>query len=188
MKYHTFFGVKELSRIKALREVADGLFVALQHHVHYSMDGYPQKPGGWDLRLFSRIVTVADYFDAMTTPRVYQPPFTPDRTLRFILSKSGQIFDPFIAKVFIQAMGLYPIGTVVELDTGERAVVVKQNENHRFIHRPYVSLLGATSDTPIDLTETASGGNGFRRSIVTALYDKAAEVTKRRAFLTESNK
>ena len=122
------------------------------------------------------------------SPRVYQPPFTPDRTLRFILSKSGQIFDPFIAKVFIQAMGLYPIGTVVELDTGERAVVVKQNENHRFIHRPYVSLLGATSDTPIDLTETASGGNGFRRSIVTALYDKAAEVTKRRAFLTESNK
>lgn len=186
MKYHTFFGVKELSRIKALREVADGLFVALQHHVHYSMDGYPQKPGGWDLRLFSRIVTVADYFDAMTTPRVYQPPFTPDRALRFILAKSGQVFDPFIAKVFIQAMGMYPIGTVVELDSGERAVVVKQNEHRRFIHRPYVCLLGDKTDVPISLAETTAGGNGFRRSVAKAFYEESAEAEKRHPFVIPS--
>ena len=66
MKYHTFFGVVELSRVKALREIGDALFVALQHHVHYNMNGYPQREGGWNLRFFSRITTVADYFDAMT--------------------------------------------------------------------------------------------------------------------------
>jgi putative nucleotidyltransferase with HDIG domain len=188
MKYHTFFGVKELSRIKSLREVADGLFVTLQHHVHYNMNGYPSRPGGWDLRLFSRIVTVADYFDAMTTPRVYQEvPFTPDRALRFILLESGEIFDPFIAKVFIQAMGVYPIGTVLELDTGERAVVVRQNEHRRFIHRPVVALLGSTGKQEglIDLTEGKAGGNGYQRSVLRAFYEESAEIEKGQAFVTD---
>jgi putative nucleotidyltransferase with HDIG domain len=184
MKYHTFFGVKELSRIKSLREVADGLFVALQHHVLYDMNGYPQRPGGWNLRLFSRIVTVADYFDAMTTPRVYQPPFTPDRALRFVMQKSGEFFDPFIAKVFIHAMGMYPIGTVVELDTGERAVVVRQNENKRFIHRPIVMLLGAGNGEPVDLTEKDDAAGRFRRSVTRAIYDEGAELDKTRLFVT----
>jgi putative nucleotidyltransferase with HDIG domain len=186
MKYHTFLGVKELSRIKSLREVGDGLFAALQHHVHYNMNGYPQKPGGWNLRLVSRITTVADYYDAMTTPRIYQDPCTPDKTLLFILQKSGEIFDPFIAKVFIQTMGVYPIGTVVELDTGEKAVVVRQNENRRFIHRPFVALLGTVgkSEDLIDLTER-SGGKRYRRSVAKAFYDKTAEMEKSQLFLTE---
>jgi putative nucleotidyltransferase with HDIG domain len=184
MKYHTFFGVKELSRIKSLRDVGDGLFVALQHHVLYDMNGYPQRPSGWNLRLFSRIVTVADYFDAMTTPRVYQPPFTPDRALRFILQKSGEFFDPFIAKVFIHAMGIYPIGTVVELDSGEKAVVVRQNESKRFIHRPIVTLLGSESGETIDLTEKDEGGKRFRRSVARAIYEESAEMDKTRFFVT----
>ena len=191
MKYHTFFGVKELSRIKSLREVADALFVSLQHHVHFDMNGYPQKPSGWALRLFTRVVTIADYYDAMTTPRIYaKEPLTPDKALRFIMQKSGEIFDPFIAKVFIQAMGIYPIGTVVELDTGERGVVVRQNENSRFIHRPRVCLLdddGAYRPDAevIDLAETAEGGNGFRRTVAKAYYSEAGEQEKSKYFVLE---
>jgi hypothetical protein len=130
---------------------------------------------------------VADYYDAMTTPRVYQDPCTPDKTLLFILQKSGEIFDPFIAKVFIQTMGVYPIGTVVELDTGEKAVVVRQNENRRFIHRPFVALLGTVgkSEDLIDLTERSSGGKRHRRSVAKAFYDKTAEIAKSQLFLTE---
>lgn len=185
MKYHTVFGVKELSRIKALREVGEAMFVTLQHHVHYNMNGYPQRPGGWKLRLFSRIATVADYYDAMTTPRIYQDPCTPDKALLFILQKSGEIFDPFIAKVFIQAMGIYPIGTVVELDNGEEAVVVRQNEQRRFIHRPVVTLLGSDSDPDalIDLSE--GDGKIFDRSIARAFYDRDVEVTKGQIFMTD---
>jgi putative nucleotidyltransferase with HDIG domain len=191
MKYHTFFGVKELSRVKALREVADGLFVALQHHAHYNGNGYPTRPGGWDLQLFTRIVTVADYYDAMTTPRIYKiDPLTPDRALRFILEKSGQIFDPFIAKVFIQAMGVYPVGTVVDLDTGERAVVLRQNESSRFIHRPVVVPIrkdGALDPrgTLYDLSEKGPGENGHRRSIVRTVYDVEAERDKIKFFTAE---
>ena len=189
MKYHTFFGVTELTRIKNLHEVSDALFVALQHHVHYNMQGYPQKPGGWNLRLFTRIVTIADYFDAMTTPRIYnKKAVTPDRALSFILSKSGQIFDPFIAKVFIRAMGIYPVGTVVELDTGECGVVVRQKDESRYMHRPYVILLqdgrAAMQDDAIDLTERNAQGR-YRRSIVRTVYEDALELDKARAFTTE---
>ena len=190
MKYHTFFGVTELTRIKSLREVSDALFVALQHHVHYNMQGYPQKAGGWDLRLFTRIVTIADYYDAMTTPRIYNlNAVTPDRALRFILKKSGEIFDPFIAKVFIKAMGIYPVGTVVALDTGEHAVVLRQNKDSRFMHRPCVLLVGPDGNTSpdaprVDLTERNASGQ-FCRSVVKAVYDDALELEKAKCFTTE---
>lgn len=188
MKYHTFFGAKELCRIQALREVGDALFVALQHHVQYNMNGYPQRPGGWDLRLFSRICTVADYYDAMTTPRVYQKvPFTPDGALRYILEKSGEVFDPFIAKVFIGAMGVYPIGTVLELDDGAKVVVVKQNESRRSIHRPIVAPLGTTGtrEDRIDLSEKAADGQGYVRSVIRSYWEDAAEFKKGQLFVTE---
>jgi putative nucleotidyltransferase with HDIG domain len=191
MKYHTFFGVKEISRIKALREIEDALFVALQHHVHLNQNGYPQKPGGWNLRLFSRIVTIADYYDAMTTPRIYKKePLTPDKALSFILQKSGEIFDPFIAKVFIKAMGAYPTGSVVEMDTGEVGVVVRQNRAGRFIHRPMVTLYGSEEgEKPrtVDLSVLLENDDGYRRSIVRTLYQAETDLKKAGCFLTDVN-
>lgn len=190
MKYHTFFGVKELSRMNSLRDAIEPMFVALQHHVHVNNNGYPQRPGGWDLRLFSRIVTVADYFDAMTAYRTYQEdPVTPDKALRFILEKSGEIFDPFVSKVFIQAMGLYPIGTIVALDTGEKAVVVRQNPDPRFLHRPVVEIVDMGADSLADreiadLTEKSTGGYRFKRSVVRTYHDTEIDVDKRPHFLT----
>jgi HD-GYP domain-containing protein (c-di-GMP phosphodiesterase class II) len=190
MKYHTFFGVKELSRMNSLRDAAEPMFVALQHHVHFNNNGYPHRPGGWDLRLFSRIVTVADYFDAMTAYRTYQKePITPDKALRFILEKSGEIFDPFISKVFIQAMGLFPIGTIVGLDTGETAVVVRQNPDPRHLHRPVVELVDVNADPSaerevVDLTEQSSGEFVFKRSIVRTYHDSEMAVDRRPHFLS----
>jgi len=187
MKYHTFFGVKELSRLHTLREIVDALFVTLQHHVHYNMNGYPQKPAGWKLRLFTRIVTIADYYDAMTTPRIYKvDPVTPDRALRFILSKSGQIFDPFIAKVFIRAMGLYPIGTIVELDSGERCVVVRQNQKACYLHRPVVLRLDDPAAPPIDLSKAGRAATGFENSVAKAHHDAESERLKRTLFVAEN--
>lgn len=181
MQSHTMFGAVELSRAKTLRSVADALFVALQHHVRFNGEGYPQKAGEWDLLPVSRIVTVADYFDAMTTPRVYKKqPLTPDKALRFILDNSGTIFDPFIAKVFIQVMGLYPVGSILELDTGERAVTVRQNRDTRFMHRPVVSLI--PSGETVDLTEEREPSL-YARTVVRALFDPDAESQKVGRFL-----
>jgi HD-GYP domain-containing protein (c-di-GMP phosphodiesterase class II) len=187
MKYHTLFGVVELSRIKALREIGDAFFVALQHHVHFNMNGYPLREGGWQLRLFSRITTIADYFDAMTTPRIYQEPLTPDRALRFIVENSGEIFDPFLTKVFIRAMGIYPIGTVVRLSSGEEGVVVRQNDEG-LIHRPIVLVpeegKPVEEAEQLDLSERRADGT-FYRKIVEAFYERDSELLKTRFFVAE---
>jgi HD-GYP domain-containing protein (c-di-GMP phosphodiesterase class II) len=191
MKYHSFFGVSELSRSRSLREVVDAMFASLQHHVHYDGNGYPHKPSGWDIRLFSRIVTIADYFDAMTTPRIYNTkPLTPDKALQFIIERGGTTFDPFVAKVFVQAMGFYPIGTLVEMDTGERGVVVKQNGSSRFMHRPVVvpfergGSFNPNAPT-VDLSERRRNGRGYIRSVVRAVYDEVVERGKIGVFSEE---
>jgi HD-GYP domain-containing protein (c-di-GMP phosphodiesterase class II) len=190
MKYHTFFGVKELSRINALREAVDSMFVAIQHHAQFNNDGYPRRPGGWKLRLFSRIVTVADYYDAMTAWRTYQKePITPDRALNFILQKAGSIFDPFVAKIFVQAMGLFPVGTIVELDQGEIGVVTRQNADTRYMHRPVVEVLHSEGDQVrreiIDLAERTPAGS-YPRTIKRALHESQVDIDKRLCFLADA--
>lgn len=189
MKYHTFFGVKELSRVNALRDAVDPMFVAAQHHSQYNGNGYPQRPGGWKLRLFSRIVTVADYYDAMTAYRVYQKePMTADKVLQFLISNAGDIFDPFIPKVFVQAMGLFPAGTIVELDSGETGVVTRQNGENRLLHRPVVEVLrsdrGGVEREIIDLAERDPSGH-YQRRIVRALHESQIDVDKRLCFLAD---
>jgi HD-GYP domain-containing protein (c-di-GMP phosphodiesterase class II) len=188
MKYHTFFGAIELARVKALNEMTDAMFAALQHHVHYDMNGYPLKPNGWNLRLFTRIVTIADYYDAMTSSRTYRKiPVTPDRALRFILEKSGRIFDPVVVKAFIRAMGIYPVGSIVELDTGDIGVVVKQNQECRCLHRPTVQLVSSSGGEGevVDLAERSTGQNRYRRTVARTIHDRESGINKHSIFATE---
>jgi hypothetical protein len=175
--------------VNALREAADSLFVAAQHHAQFNGNGYPQRPGGWKLRLFSRIVTVADYYDAMTAYRIYQKePITPDQALQFIVANAGNIFDPFVPKVFVQAMGLYPVGTIVELDTGDIGVVTRQNGDHRLLHRPAVEVLHSGDGGGrelIDLAERDPQGR-YPRRIVRALHETQVDIDKRLCFLADA--
>ncbi len=186
MERHPMLGVLELSRTRSLRTIADSLFVSLQHHLLYNGKGYPVKPTPWELHPFNHIITIADIFDAMTTPRVYrQQTLTPDRALRLIARKSGEMFDPLVAKVFIRTMGVYPVGTVVKLDTGEHAVVTRQNEHSRLMHRPVVALLredGLPGDK-VDVAELAGGGSTYRRTIVESVHDRHYEAQKANLFI-----
>ncbi len=189
MKYHTLFGVKELAKVKVLKEIADAMFVSLQHHVHYNQNGYPRRKNGWRLRLFSRIVTIADYYDAMTSMRVYRRnELRPDKVIKFIFEMSGKIFDPFLSKVFVQTMGFYPVGTVVALDSGEKGIVVKPNQDIRFLHRPLIRLISGDPKNPeagevVDLCEKRADGRGFKRSILTSLDSSEIPAEKEESFL-----
>ncbi len=189
MERHPMLGAIELSRVRSLRAVIDPIFVALQHHLGHSGQGYPKKPGAWVFHPYTQIITIADVFDAMTTPRVYRKnTLTPDRVLNFILQKSGDLFDPLIAKVFIRAMGMYPTGTVVELNTRERAVVVRHNDKTRFLHRPVVVLLGekGPQGDPVDLARQENDGAPYRRTIVRSVHDHVCEAQKADCFISKS--
>ena len=188
MERHPMLGVIELSRTRSLRPIADSLFVSLQHHLLYDGKGYPAKASPWELHPFVHMVTIADIFDAMTTPRVYRRyTLTPDGALRLIARKSGEMFDPLVVKAFIRAMGVYPVGTVVRLDTGEHAVVTRQNEQCRLLHRPVVSLLrdDGAPEEQIDLAERSGDGASYRRTIVESVHDKRFEAQKASRFIVK---
>lgn len=186
MERHTMLGVIALSRVRSLRAILDPIFVSLEHHLLHGGGGYPRRPGQWVLHPYVHIVAIADVYDAMTTPRVYREhTLTPDRVLQFILKQVGQMFDPRVAKVFCRVMGIYPIGTVVELCTGERGVVLRQNEDARLMHRPVVTLLGG--DGPcgesVNLAEQGEKPLTYRRTIVRSLHDPALEAQKAGCFI-----
>jgi len=188
MERHSMLGVIELARVRSLRAILDPIFVSLQHHLSFDGSGYPLKPHAWEIHPFVPIVAIADVYDAMTTPRVYRErTLTPDRALLFILRNAGKMFDPRVAKLFIRTMGIYPVGTVVELDTGERAVVLKQNQKTHLMHRPTVALLspaGQKGDA-LDLASPGQHGAGYPRRIVRSVIDHGLETQKAGCFISK---
>jgi hypothetical protein len=93
---------------------------------------------------------------------------TPDAAIRILLKKRGSVFNPVLVKAFVNMIGIFPVGTVLKLDTGEIGIVVHQTRDHM---RPRVILLTrydgserADPDAEVSLLETTKGN--YRRSIV----------------------
>ncbi|BAS28644.1 HD-GYP domain-containing protein [Limnochorda pilosa] len=121
--------------------------VAYQHHERWNGSGYPRGLAGEKIHLFARIVAVVDVFDAMTTDRAYRPARPVYQVLALMEAESGKTFDPDVIRTFLARVAPYPVGTLVRLNTGERALVVQLNEG--VPARPVVRLVG--HDLEIDL-------------------------------------
>lgn len=137
MERHPLEGAQILSSIPGLNKTA--MIVAFEHHIGFDLSGYPKISPKRSLHLYSKIVEIADAYDAMTTRTYYRAPETPDNALSIMFQLSGSVFDPLLLKVFINMMGIYPIGTLVRLNTKEIAVVYRTNPND--ILRPKVKLI-----------------------------------------------
>ena len=166
MRRHPALGTKVLlSRLQPGVSSMRAVVVAFEHHLRYDLGGYPATWVKKELTLFGRIVSIADVFDAMTTARVYrQRNFTPYEALDHLVKHSGSSFDPVLVKLFAEMMGLYPLGTVVELTSGELAVVVRPPAPDGSLDRPQVRVIqGAEPGSVLDLGERDAGG--FTRSV-----------------------
>ncbi len=141
VRKHPVNGVKTLLSKRSIdRFSTQAMVVSFEHHLKLDLSGYPQLNLKRDLSLFSRIVTIADVYDSMTSGRVYAKiPLTPDEALRRMLGKQGESFDPVLLKVFINMLGIYPVGSVVVLDTGEVGVVMKARPVE--LSRPDVAIV-----------------------------------------------
>ncbi len=139
--------------------------VAFEHHLHYDMSGYPRTRLKTNVSLFGNIVSLTDVYDAMTTARGYRRNnVTPYEALNFLIAKSGSLFDPMLVKLFVEVMGLYPPGTMVELTTGELAVVSEPPPVGTPLDRPQVRVLeGGEPDAILDLGEEHNGA--FTRGV-----------------------
>jgi putative nucleotidyltransferase with HDIG domain len=173
---HPLEGAEILSSIPGLNKTA--MIVAFEHHIGFDLSGYPKISPKRSLHLYSKIVEIADAYDAMTSRTYYRSPETPDNALSIMLQLSGAVFDPLLLKVFINMMGIYPIGTLVRLDTRDIAVVYRTNPND--ILRPKVKLLRDVDGNDLaaeitDLTET-NEKNQFKRSIERSLDAEAMKI------------
>jgi hypothetical protein len=137
------------------------------------LTGYPKHIRARSLGIFSRLVAVADGFDAATSRRAYQTiPIEPDEVLREMWENPRRGYDPIVVKALINLIGIYPVGTCVILDSFEVGVVAAANHDPQFLNRPLVTLVidpnGAHLPPPgvtVDLSDRTEGG-GFARSIV----------------------
>ena len=130
---------------------------AYEHHAHFDRSGFPTLEH--EQHLISRIVAIADCYEALTSTRTYrETPYTPHDALSLMQSKAGSIFDPLLLKVFINALGVYPVGSLVELTSGEVAIVIAGPNEGGNAAQPKVRVLrtergSLAPETIVDLAE-----------------------------------
>ncbi len=174
MQGHPWLGALTLFHLKSQDEMPfRTILVAHEHHMKTDLTGYPKSIRPRKLHIFSRIVSVADGFDAATTRRTYQTvPIEPDQVLREMLENPKRGYDPLLVKALVNLIGIYPVGTCVILDTLEIGIVSAPDPEGQQLNRPLVRIAvdvnGGTVPPPgtlVSLTEKDESG-GFRRSIV----------------------
>ena len=109
------------------------------HHERFDGSGYPAGLKGNDIPTFAKIGAMVDCYDALISPRPYAIQLTPHLALREIYKWRGNLFQPEVVEQFMQVIGAFPTGSVVELNTGAVGVVISQNESRRL--RPRLMLI-----------------------------------------------
>jgi HD-GYP domain-containing protein (c-di-GMP phosphodiesterase class II) len=162
LKQHPTEGLLLLFQMHGFSDVPyRQMLMAYEHHMKIDLTGYPSSEREREPTLFSRIVSVADAFDAGTSVRSYQyEPWPPDAVLKEMRDNPDRGFDKLLVKVLITATGVYPIGTLVILDTHELAVVSLVNSDPDLLHRPQVRVISDPVGLPlaepktVDLADT----------------------------------
>jgi hypothetical protein len=153
------------------------LEVVLEHHLRYDRKGYPVVDPDKEPGFFGMIGQIADTYDAITTTRVYQSAAEPSGAVGKMQALAGTVFDPKLVEVFVRMVGIYPVGSLVRLSSGELALVMKANPTDS--SRPIVRLLfdraghRLAEEQDVDLTERDPGTGQFRRTIIMAVDSTA---------------
>ncbi len=111
---------------------------AAEHHERHDGSGYPDGLAGDDISLFGRVIGISDVYDAVTADRVYRRGQTPTAVLRKLLGTADREFEATLVHRFIQTVGIYPVGSLVRLESGRLAVVLERGE--RDLLRPLVRV------------------------------------------------
>lgn len=128
MQRHSRLGADLLSRTGGIRQSA--VISALQHHERIDGNGYPERLSGMRIHEFGRNVCIVDGYDAMTSGRPYRRSFEPHEALQLMTFGRNSIYDAKLLQSFIRCIGIYPVGSAVELSTGEIAIVKTVNREN----------------------------------------------------------
>jgi HD-GYP domain-containing protein (c-di-GMP phosphodiesterase class II) len=135
---HTILGRDIL--LKNMGQLAEiAAQVAYSHHEHLDGSGFPQGLQGAQINSYTRMISIINTYDDLTTSRPGKKGLTHYDAMTILLERAGKHFDPTLVDSFNRCIGTYPVGCAVEMNTGEIAVIVEENEEQRL--RPKIMLL-----------------------------------------------
>ncbi|MDR2861451.1 MAG: HD domain-containing protein [Syntrophobacterales bacterium] len=177
IKNHPLNSVQQIIKLNANHALkAKLLLPPFEHHLGVDLSGYPQSDRKAPLSLMGRILAIADQYDALTSSRAYRPtPISPDQAMGLMMRDAGTKLDVLLLKVFINMVGIYPIGTVLVLDRNEMGMVLRTAENSES-GRPIICLLQKNQDgkfekgETVDLSKRNPQTKEFYRDIIASFH------------------
>jgi len=137
VREHVNHSVAILSKMKGVSKTV--LDIALNHHERYNGSGYPLGKEGKQIPLYAQIAGIVDCYDAMTSNRVFKGAYSHDQAVRDLYTRANLDFHRDFVEQFVQCLGVYPSGALVELTTGEVGIVLQQNRVRRL--RPRIMII-----------------------------------------------
>jgi len=137
MKGHAQLSIDLLANTPGL--TADALDVAAMHHERFDGTGYPKGLKGDEISEVGQMSAIVDVYDALTSVRCYKDAWEPSFTLKKLLEWSGSHFSKELVSSYIRCLGIYPVGSLVQLQSGLVGIVREQNEN--YLLRPDVRII-----------------------------------------------
>lgn len=182
IRQHPLIGAKMVSN----SEMVDIEILAIieNHHERYDGSGYPRHLEGAAIPLLARIAGLVDCYDAMLTPRSYAKARSSFEAVQELIENKDKLFQGTLVEQFIQAIGLFPTGAMVELNTDEVAIVVKQNSLRRL--KPEVVVVLDSHKQPkdvLELVDLAEQKGGLERWISRELQRGAYGINHEDFFL-----
>jgi len=158
---HPDFGLLMLFNLEGFDEPPyRAMLATYEHHMKTDLTGYPRVIRRRRQGLFARIIAITESYDtAISRHNKNYKAAPPDEAIRQLRESESSSYDPIVVRAFVNMMGIYPVSTLVILDTGELGVVVAPNPNPEAISRPLVRIVAGPDgkrmgDGPIrDLTE-----------------------------------
>ncbi|MBI4849481.1 MAG: HD-GYP domain-containing protein [Nitrospirae bacterium] len=174
LKKHVEYSRMLLEQTHGLTKSA--ITLAAQHHERIDGTGYPLGLKGDEIDYYARVAAIVDVYDAMTSKRCYQDRFMPTEVLKKLYEWSSYHYDRNLVEQFIRCVGIYPVGSLVRLESGLIGVVVKNGEKN-LLHPVVRIVYNAKKDSfirlPFDLDlEQQSGKSGEDRIISCDSPDK----------------
>jgi len=175
MKNHVYYGVNLLRNTTGINETI--INVVLTHHERYDGSGYPSGLKGKEVPVYGRIAAIIDCYTAMTRTSKHRTAIAPHKALQTIYNWRNKYFQDELVEQFLQCLGVYPTGSLVEMSSGEVGMIMSQNRVQRL--KPKIMMLLDENKKPfevskiVDLTVDTTDSSGLELTIISGLQPGA---------------
>jgi len=169
---HVEEGLAVLEATSSLPETT--VAVVLEHHERFNGAGYPYRMVSDEISLAGRLAAIVDTYDAMTSDRPYRAALSPTQALRELYEQGGAQFDPTLVAGLVKTLGVYPVGTLVLLESGHLGVV--EQLNYEQVFKPVVNVIYHTARrqyvTPVSVDLTRKVGNHYGQIVRAESFER----------------